>query len=318
MNGHATISVIIPVYNSEQYLKACIDSVLAQTFTDFELLLINDGSSDASGKICDEYTLKDARVKVFHKENGGVSSARNLGIHQAEGEWLCFIDSDDTVNDKYLSDFILGRQLHDHCDFVLQGFLKPINNIKIREDNLFNLKEFIELYGLYPLGPVCKLFNANVLKQKKILFLEDLSFGEDTLFVLDYLTECKLILCLEGNNYTYNKVQNSLSTKILNYEQNLLLVTKLQQKLYKLSLSKKLIFFNLRYPLGKLLRSIFTDFENKHQRIEKLSFILSEFLHGYLYIFRSAGLKGKIFYILLKQGKISLIEFIYRKLYRYA
>ena len=312
------ISIIIPVYNSEQYLRACIDSVLAQTFTDFELLLINDGSTDFSGKMCDEYALKDARVKVFHKENGGVSSARNLGIQEAEGEWLCFIDSDDTVNDKYLSDFILGRQLYDHCDFVLQGFLKPINNITIQEANLFKLKEFIQLYGIYPLPPYCKLFNTNILKQKKILFLEDLSFGEDTLFVLDYLAECKLILCVAGNNYTYNKVQHSLSTKILNYEQNLLLVTELQQKLDKLSLNKKLIFFNLRYPLGKLLRSIFTDFENKHQRKEKLSFILSEFLHGYLYIFRSAGLKGKIFYILLKQGKISLIEFIYRKLYRYA
>ncbi len=91
------ISVIIPVYNVEKYLHRCIDSILAQTFTDFELLLINDGSKDNSGKICDEYAAKDSRVRVFHKENGGASSARNLGLDNAKGEWVTFVDSDDWI-----------------------------------------------------------------------------------------------------------------------------------------------------------------------------------------------------------------------------
>lgn len=108
------ISVIIPIYNSEEYLDDCIKSVLAQNYTNFELLLINDGSTDSSGKICDEYALTDTRIKVFHQENAGVSATRNLGIQESIGEWLCFIDSDDTVNNKYLSDFILGRQLYDY------------------------------------------------------------------------------------------------------------------------------------------------------------------------------------------------------------
>ena len=91
------VSIIIPIYNSEQYLGKCIDSVLKQTFTDFELLLINDGSTDSSGKICDEYALKDARVRVFHKENGGVSAARNTGIKAAKGKYVTFVDADDTL-----------------------------------------------------------------------------------------------------------------------------------------------------------------------------------------------------------------------------
>ena len=90
-----SISVIVPVYNTEQYLRRCIDSVLAQTYKDFELLLIDDGSKDSSGAICDEYAAQDARVRVFHKENGGVSSARNVGLDNAQGEWITFIDSDD-------------------------------------------------------------------------------------------------------------------------------------------------------------------------------------------------------------------------------
>ena len=95
------ISVIVPVYKAEKYLHRCVDSILAQTFTDFELLLINDGSPDNSGVICDEYAQKDNRIRVFHKENGGVSSARNIGLDNAKGEWITFIDSDDYIEQGY-------------------------------------------------------------------------------------------------------------------------------------------------------------------------------------------------------------------------
>ena len=91
------ISIITPVYNVEKYIHRCIDSILAQTFTDFELLLIDDGSKDNSGKICDEYAKSDKRIRVFHKENGGVSSARNLGVDEAKGEYISFIDPDDWI-----------------------------------------------------------------------------------------------------------------------------------------------------------------------------------------------------------------------------
>ena len=100
------ISVIIPVYNTEKYLRRCIDSVLAQTYQDFELLLIDDGSKDSSGAICDEYASQDTRVRVFHKENGGVSSARNLGLDHARGEWITFVDADDWMADDMLQQML--------------------------------------------------------------------------------------------------------------------------------------------------------------------------------------------------------------------
>lgn len=89
------ISVIVPVYNAEKSLNRCVDSILAQTFTDFELILVNDGSKDSSGQICDRYVLSDPRVRVIHKSNGGVSSARNLGLDAAGCEFITFCDSDD-------------------------------------------------------------------------------------------------------------------------------------------------------------------------------------------------------------------------------
>lgn len=98
----ALISVIVPVYNTEKYIRECLDSILVQSLGNFELILIDDGSTDGSGKICDEYADKDSRIKVIHKENGGRSSARNRGLDEATGHYICFIDSDDTVKITFL------------------------------------------------------------------------------------------------------------------------------------------------------------------------------------------------------------------------
>ena len=97
------VSVIVPVYNASKYLEACIESILNQNNKSFELLLIDDGSTDSSGEICDCFAIKDDRIKVIHKSNGGVSSARNIGLEMAKGKWLAFVDSDDTVDKEYLT-----------------------------------------------------------------------------------------------------------------------------------------------------------------------------------------------------------------------
>lgn len=108
------ISVIVPVYNVEKFLPRCIDSILSQTYCNLEIILVDDGSTDTSGRICDDYALKDSRVRVFHKENGGVSSARNLGIAKAVGDWIMFVDGDDWVDIdaiKYASQYFNGSDL---------------------------------------------------------------------------------------------------------------------------------------------------------------------------------------------------------------
>ena len=97
------ISVIVPVYNAEKVLCRCVTSILHQSYSDFEVLLIDDGSSDSSGNICEQFSVEDCRVRVFHQVNGGVSSARNKGLSEARGEYLCFIDSDDWVDSDFFS-----------------------------------------------------------------------------------------------------------------------------------------------------------------------------------------------------------------------
>lgn len=105
MRSEELISIIVPIYNAESTICKCLDCILKQTYTDFELLLIDDGSTDQSGKICDFYSQKDTRIKVFHKVNGGVSSARNLGLDNVQGNWITFADADDYMEENWLQDF---------------------------------------------------------------------------------------------------------------------------------------------------------------------------------------------------------------------
>lgn len=198
------VSIIVPVYNVEKYLQRCIESILTQTETDFELLLIDDGSKDKSGLICDEYAQKDERVNVIHKENGGVSSARNLGIEKANGEWICFIDADDYVRQDFLSD--IQQYLFNDVDIVHWGFCydncgmiveKPIVN----KTNIMNMEEVCkkDLFHGYVWS---YLFKRDIIEKNRIKFHTDLKYAEDWLFILTYYTKAHKMAALSSCFYT--------------------------------------------------------------------------------------------------------------------
>lgn len=194
------VSVIVPVYNTEQYLPRCIDSILAQTFTDFELILVNDGSTDSSGMICNEYAKKDSRIKVFHQGNRGVSSARNKGIDIAKGEWISFVDSDDEYyNDNSL--LYLYSQITNNIELVIGGYVCCDKdgiisyNISDRVEKEVSAINGIKLYynpEYYKyLGYTCiKLYNRQFLLKNKLRFNEQLAYNEDGLLHIQY---CSLI-----------------------------------------------------------------------------------------------------------------------------
>lgn len=140
------ISIIVPVYNAKKTLGRCIDGILSQTFKNFELLLINDGSTDRSGELCDEYAAKDQRIKVFHKENGGVISARNVGLDHTKGKWITFVDGDDYIYDNIFNLI----SLHDE-DLLIFNY--DINNNgtiqcgeRVPEDNTYSIKTILNKY----------------------------------------------------------------------------------------------------------------------------------------------------------------------------
>lgn len=137
-NMNSLISIIIPVYNAEYTLNRCIDSILNQTFQDWELLLINDGSIDQSGKLCDQYAVTDQRIKVFHKENEGVSVARNLGIKESTGEYITFIDADDEVVKDYLAILYENIQQSDIVFFFFKWIYTDNSKLVILLDNFYS------------------------------------------------------------------------------------------------------------------------------------------------------------------------------------
>ncbi len=218
------ISVIVPVYNAEKYLRRCIDSILAQTYSDFELLLIDDGSKDSSGEICDEYAQKDTRVRVFHKENGGVSSARNLGLDNARGEWVTFVDSDDYVHHEFLSslsvkhgvDLIVGSFQIVGSDEEWDGILdEALYDKASLRDNIVKLSLLTNF--LVPWG---KLFRRDIIGKNNITFDENIHSGEDTLFVYNYLKYIGSLYLCDKPYYFYERGNQGLSQSIHNLAHN--------------------------------------------------------------------------------------------------
>ena len=218
MEGTVAVSVIIPVYNCEKYIGICIESVLKQTVSEFELILVDDGSPDGAPEICDEYARKDSRIQVIHKENGGVSSARNTGIAAATGEYITFIDSDDYVDAQYLQT-LLKTEKETRADLVASG-LKMENwneqecisseEYGFSDFQTYDVKTLLECWGsafapICMCGPCCKLYKREIIRKKQITFAEDLHCGEDTLFNLDYLEGCSSVSTVPVSHYHYRR-----------------------------------------------------------------------------------------------------------------
>ncbi len=211
------VSIIIPVYNAELYLNKCIDSVLYQDNIEIEVILINDGSTDNSGNICDDYSIKDKRIKVFHQINGGVSSARNKGLENATGEWVCFVDADDWIENNSISR-ILNKTTFIDSDIIIARSFTVRGNSTYLENYSFNRSwEGLVFKGTnlyikekYVRGSVCGvLFKRLFLKQNKILFPLNLKNGEDSIF----FTFCILFamrICF-SNTHLYNVYERERS-----------------------------------------------------------------------------------------------------------
>lgn len=201
MKTNPLVSIIAPIYNVERYLPRCVDSLLCQTYSNLEIILVDDGSPDSCGQICEEYASRDNRVKVVHKENGGVSSARNMGLAVASGDWVAFVDADDWLPVNGVA--LLIEDANEGVALVMGGYLYaydygsvcPCADIEKRE-SFFSAEAMMEMfrpsdypYHGYVFG---KLFKTSWIRNRKICFDEDIAFNEDRLFMVNYLS------CISG------------------------------------------------------------------------------------------------------------------------
>lgn len=257
MRADIQVSVIVPIYNSEKTLGHCIDSILSQTFRDFELLLIDDGSTDSSTAICDEYAAKDNRVRVFHKGNGGVSSARNIGLDNAAGKWVTFCDSDDYVNDNWLSLFV--RNCKNNVGMVVQTF--EYSNKKDYDYFEGNAVGFIEkFHDSNFIGYVWnKIFLLEIIRNHNVCYNESFTFLEDEVFVYEYLQYIDKVVFIPEVAYHYNIPDFSKKYTGNNFNPNYAIFRTLERINTNRGISNKpLVFY-----INKLYRSLFDSFLKK-------------------------------------------------------
>lgn len=202
------VSIIVPAYNAASVLKRCLDSIIAQTYSCIEVVVVDDGSKDATGSIADEMSAADSRIRVIHKENGGVGAARNTALDAARGEWVTFVDADDYLE----SGFVAGLLAGEECDLMVGGY-NTVGANEIPDAEYFmtvahdeaEMRPLLErhLTDMTFLCPWGKLFRMAIIKDCGLTFNCDMRIGEDVVFVWNYLTHCKSLALKPGKNYDY-------------------------------------------------------------------------------------------------------------------
>lgn len=319
------VSVVIPVYNVEKYLKKCIDSVLGQSYKNFEIILVDDESTDNSGKICDEYSSKYQFIKTIHKKNGGLGLARNTGMNVAQGEYITFVDSDDIV-EKNMIESLMKPIIEQGADTVIGGFkrIDTENNILSEEkyanemvigSDIYN-KTFIKMLGSSPRGQdSLKMSVWNVMYSKKIILENHLLFvserklvSEDIVWNFSYFKFSQKLCVIASTEYRYRKTPGSLTKKYdYDYFNKIkVLYNYLEKKVFEEDLGEealirlqKQFFINLRSSIlnekvsGKSRNNVIKGI-SAITRDELVLRIISE------YPIRKMGIKQQIFLRLIK------------------
>ena len=313
------VSIIVPVYNAEKYLNRCIDSILSQTMTDFELLLIDDGSKDNFGRICDEYAEKDARVRVFHKPNGGVSSARNLGLDNAKGKWITFVDADDRCSCNYLEHLL--SKVDDDTDLIISYAVicdstgekaEVYPEYKVNATNFERL--FVDSDMHWHTSPWAKLYRASIIYENSLRFNEMMHIGEDADFLFSFMLITDKIYVSSDTDYYYTcdvsgsltKRINTIDSEIASYRTILCLVNRtIQQKNIKDNRSLD----NLGWLVASYVRRVLNSlYYNDAQSYKRIDLIKSLDIDSYIRYSKNALWKEQVGRVLLYFGQYRLYD----------
>lgn len=320
--GGSLISIIVPVYNSEKYLSTCVESIIGQSYPTWELILVDDGSTDSSGLICDRFAKEDLRIKVVHKLNGGVGAARNTGLDNAVGDWIVFVDSDDFIQPTYL-DCLLGRvATNKKIDLVVSfpEVLLRSETYKLDHysDDEITQNTFEDLFIKYDLqehtSPWGKLFRSRIIRENNIRFDESMLFGEDTVFLYTFLQHIDCASIVNKCLYCYRgEVDGSLSKRIntpvrelYGYKQIYSIVEKLKDE--KL-ITQKCALLKLQLLIESYIwRTLNSLYHNKTSRKERMRIISSLDMSKLRYDGNISDRKSKYLKFLLKHKMFYLYD----------
>lgn len=331
------ISIIVPVYKVEKYLDRCLFSIINQTVKDIEVILVDDGSPDKCSKICDEYAKKDSRIKVIHKENGGLGFARNTGLDIARGKYIGFVDSDDSIK-LNMFEVLLEHAIKDQCDIVIGGYTRVKNNgeeINYNGEGIEKIYKneeihdlLIDMIGTKPNDykdmrcnmAVWKcLYSRELIEKNKIRFHSEREFiSEDLIFHIDLLGNSQKVKIIPDCLYYYYDNYNSLTT-IYNpqrLEKNILLCKEVKRKLDFLYGMDDDIFID-RLLLSRIKTVIIQIIESKQvikngwkQELRNVRNNLEVKNLFNRYPFRKMVLKQRIFYLFFKHRFFNLVKLL--------
>lgn len=222
------VSVIVPIYNSEKYLAKCIESLIVQKYNNLEILLIDDGSMDSSGPICDKYSKKDSRIRVIYQKNAGVASARNVGIDNATGEYVCFVDSDDWLPENSINDLMTGI-CESGADICVGSMVRIFLQKKIKmetDDDLILMNDYktVAKEVFRKESPLvfiaAKLYKLSIIRKYGLTYDEEMKLFEDACFVFRYLRYCESIKFIDKNVYYYNQIMTISASRKFYIEYN--------------------------------------------------------------------------------------------------
>ena len=329
------ISVIVPIYNGESYIERCINSILNQTFQDFELILIDDGSKDNSLEMLKKFEQIE-KIKVYYQNNKGPSAARNKGIEKAIGKYLIFIDIDDWIEDDYI-EILLNEIENNKLDFVTIGYndiskygVFSVNDFYKKNKTLTKQEILLNIFNGTGGVPWGKIYKRNIIIANKIKMNENIFMCEDQLFVLEYCLNSELYGSLNLNRYNYNRLnENSISNKIdIRYYDNFLFfLKKLENILKKYKVEKKISDQIMELKTNDIYEGLLIKLylnSNLNNKFKYLRFFSGELQEKYSNLNNSILLerlkKEKIykvhFLLYLRKIKRQLIEFIKFRLVR--
>ena len=309
------ISIIVPVYGVEKYLKRCIDSILRQTYKKIEILLVDDGSPDACGSICDEYAAKDSRVRAFHKQNGGLSDARNYGIDRAKGDYLCFVDPDDYIADDYCR-LMYETSIKENADIVICNYAEfKSDTCKAVTRQIYDVSVITSYEALKRLySPDGKMYPVAWNKLYKKSVVADIRFpigviNEDEFTTYKYILNSERIAVLDSVLYYYYNNENSITSNKDNLLKFDLFVALLERRKYfdALGLPEDLIMLTNKSYLNRI---IFRNRELKKINHEKYRELLSDFRLFYRVNKKKVRGQGYLIYYFFPGLYYKLVDFM--------
>lgn len=315
MEGKPQISIIIPCYNAEGTIDRCLESIIAQTYSNFEVIIIDDGSTDNSFSVIHKYVLEDSRIHLIKQNNKGPSSARNLGIKHSKGTYIVFIDIDDYIDTNHLNDYFRYGIKADCLN--VQGFtaIRENGTTQIYQTN-FESEEYPISEGLavgrmlhfgFPWG---KLYRSDIIKRNNIVFIESLRFKEDLIFLLHYLKHCKYVRLIPSATYKAVESSNSLSHK---KQSPSLLITIFQIISKALPVQNQYTMDFLRLNTQEVLTAIYTSGANTTERLGYLQCLKSIIPNNCLpRIYKS----DRVLSVVFNMGLIRLYDYIQLNLHK--